>query len=244
MAGRNGAAAVVIGDEILSGKIRDSNGPFLIDTFRNLGLPVRRVLIVADDVDEIAWALRSCLERYRPIITSGGIGPTHDDVTVAGVAKALGRKVVREPEIEALVRAHFGETLSEEALRLANVPEGASLVRSPKSWYPVIEIDEIYLLPGVPELFRMHLGGISERYRGRPFHLRCVYLSVGETSIAAILDRIAASHPDMDLGSYPRIDDADHRVKLTLEAQAVEPVERALAALLELLPPAWVIRVE
>lgn len=244
MVGASGAAAIVIGDEILSGKIRDSNGPFLIETLRSLGLPLGRILTVADDIDEIAWAIQSCLGRYRPIFTSGGIGPTHDDLTVAGVAKGLGREVERHPEIEALVREHFGERLNEEALRLANVPAGAELVRSERSWYPVSAVEEIYLLPGVPQLFRMHLEGIAERYRSEPFYLRCLYLSVGETSIAAILDRIFREHPGIGLGSYPRIDDADHRVKLTLEAKGREPVERALAALLELLPREWVVRVE
>ncbi len=244
MTGSSGAAALIIGDEILTGKIRDANGPFLIDTLRGLGLPLGRILTVRDDVDEIAWALGACLDRHRPIFTSGGIGPTHDDVTVAGVSKALGRAVIRHPEIERLVRSHFGEDLQEEALRLANAPEGAILVRSPQSWYPLLAVDEIYLLPGVPELFRMHLVGIAERYRGAPFHLRCVYLSVGETAIAAILDRLVREHPRVAVGSYPRIDDADHRVKLTLESQIEAPVDEALAALLELLPPATVIRVE
>ncbi|AKU90502.1 competence/damage-inducible protein A [Vulgatibacter incomptus] len=241
---KGGAAAIVIGDEILSGKIRDSNGPLLVDVLRSVGAPLKRILTVSDDLEEIGWAVRSCLGRFQPIFTSGGIGPTHDDVTVAGVAAALGRKVVRHPELEALVRKHFGDALPEEGLRLANVPEGAILVRSPRSWYPVISVDEIYLLPGVPELFRMHVEGIAERYRGNPFHLRCVYVSEGEPAIAKILDRIAREHPDIALGSYPRIDDADHRVKLTLEAQVAEPVERALVALLRELPPGSVIRVE
>lgn len=239
-----GAAAIVVGDEILSGKIRDSNGPHLVETLRGRGVAVRRILTVGDDVDEIAWAVRSCLGKFRPIFTSGGIGPTHDDLTVAGVAKGLGVDVVRDPEIEGLVRRHFGDSLTEEALRLANVPRGATLVRSSRSWYPVAEVQEIYLLPGVPELFRMHLAGIAERYRGAPFHLRCVYLREGEAAIAAILDRVAAENPDVALGSYPRLDDPDHKVKLTLEGRSPEPVEAALAQLLERLPREFVIRIE
>ncbi len=244
MAGRNGAAAIVIGDEILSGKIRDANGPYLIDKLRGVGMPLRRILTVADELDEIAWAVNVCRERFRPIFTSGGIGPTHDDLTVAGVARALGRNVVRHSEIEAAIRQHYGATLHEEALRLANVPEGAELVRSARSWYPVIAVEEIYLLPGVPELFRMHVDGLVDRYRGEPFHLRCVYLGVGETEVAAVLDRIAREHPSVALGSYPRFDTTDHRVKLTLEAQVPAPVEAALAALLALLPAECVLRVE
>jgi molybdenum cofactor synthesis domain-containing protein len=239
-----GAAMVVIGDEILSGKIQDSNGPHLIRALRAAGQPLGRILTVRDDVEEIAWALRSCLSAYRPIFTSGGIGPTHDDLTVAGVAAALDRPVVRHPEIEAALRARYGEGLRPEALRLADVPQGATLVRTNDSWYPLIAVDEIYLLPGVPELFRLHIDHLVERYRGPPFHLRAVYVSAGETEIAAILDRVAKEHPRIALGSYPRIDAPDHRVKLTLEAQVEAPVEEALRALLDALPPGMIVRVE
>lgn len=242
--GKRGAAAIVIGDEILSGKVQDTNGPYLIQKLREVGLPLRRILVVADDVEEIAWAIRCCLGRYEPIFTSGGIGPTHDDLTVAGVAAGLERPVVDEPELEALVRRHYGEGMPEEALRLAKVPKGARLWRSPRSWYPVISVDGIYLLPGIPQLFRMHLDALAEEFRGAPFHLRCVYLSIGEAPIARILDGVAKEHPRVALGSYPRLDDADHRVKLTLEAQEEAPVERALEALLRQLPRDVVLRVE
>lgn len=238
-----GAAAIVIGDEVLSGKVRDLNGPYLTDKLRSIGLPLDRILTVRDDVEEIAWAVRSCLS-WRPIFTSGGIGPTHDDLTVAGVARALSRPVVRHPEIEAAVREHWGANVTPEALRLANVPEGAELYRSARSWYPVIAVDEIYLLPGVPQLFRMHVDSLADRYRSTPFHLRCVYLSVGETAIAATLDRISAGHAAVALGSYPRFDVAEYQVKLTLEAKDPAPVEAALRDLLESLPEGSVVRVE
>lgn len=238
------AAAIVIGDEILSGKIRDTNGPYLIDKLRSVGVVLDRILTVRDDLDEIAWAVTSCRERYRPIFTSGGIGPTHDDLTVAGVARALGRGVVQHPDLVRAIETHYPKPLRPEAMRLANVPEGADLIRTPTSWYPLITVDEIYLLPGIPELFRMHLDNLAEKFRGLPFHLRSVFLRVGETEIAAILDRIAIEHGGVALGSYPRIDTADHRVKLTLEARDVAKVEAALADLLGALPRDAVVRVE
>lgn len=244
MVSERGAAAVVIGDEILTGKIRDENGPHLVGALRSAGVPLGRILTVADTVEEIAWAIRSVHGTFSPIFTSGGIGPTHDDLTVQGVAEALGRRVVQDPTLEALIRAHHGEGMPEEALRLARIPEGASLIRSSDTWYPLISVEGIYLLPGIPQLFRMHLGGLLERYRGEPFHLRCVYVSVGEAPIAAALDRIAAEHPQVALGSYPRLGDAPYRVKLTLEAQRKAPVEEALRALLAALPPEAVLRVE
>ncbi len=238
------AACVVIGDEVLSGKVKDQNGPYLIEKLRGAGVPLARVLTVADDLDEIVWAVRSCRGRFSPIFTSGGIGPTHDDLTVAGVAAALGREVVQEPTIAASVRAHYGARMTPEALRLANVPDGARLLKTQKSWYPIIAVEDVFLLPGVPQLFRMHVDGLVAELVGRPFVLRCIYVSLGETAIAGVLDRVALAHPAVAIGSYPRFDAADYAVKLTIEAQAREPVERALAALLEALPRDGIVRVE
>lgn len=238
------AAAIVIGDEILSGKIRDTNGPFLVNTFRAAGIRLGRILTVSDDVREIAWAVATCRGRYAPVITSGGIGPTHDDLTVEGVARGLGKAVVIHPELEARLRAHYGESMPEEALRMARVPEGSTLLTTSESWFPVISVEEFYLLPGIPKLFELHVEAIAKRYRGAPFHLRCVYLSVGETTIASILDRIAHDHPAVSLGSYPRMGEGEYRVRLTLEAQAIEPVEKALSDLLSRLSPEWIVRVE
>lgn len=238
------AAAIVIGDEVLSGKVRDANGPYLIDRLRAGGIRLGRLLTVGDDPDEIGWAVTCCRGRYAPIFTSGGIGPTHDDVTVPAVARALGRRVVRSPEIEAGLRARRGPALPEAALRLAEIPEGGTLVQTPGTWFPVIEVEGIYLLPGIPELFRMHLDALAERFAGPPFVLRCLYLSTGETAIAAALDRVVAVHRRVAIGSYPRIDDADHRVKLTVESRDATAVDEAIEALLAALPAEAVVRVD
>lgn len=237
------AAGIVIGNEILSGKVRDENGPYLIDRLRASGIGLGRLLTVSDDADEIGWAIRACRGSHAPIFTSGGIGPTHDDVTVAAVARALGRGVVSSPEIEAGLRARRS-VLSEADLRLARIPEGATLVRTPGTWFPVIEAEEIYLLPGIPELFRRHLDALAERHGGPPFVLRSLYLSAVETEIAALLDRVVAAHRQVAIGSYPRIDAADHRVKLTVESRDPAAVEAAVAALLATLPIDTVVRVE
>lgn len=237
------AAAIVIGDEVLSGKVRDENGPYLVDRFRAAGIRLARILTVGDDPDEIGWAVNACRGRYEPIVTSGGIGPTHDDVTVPAVAAALGRKVIRSPEIEAGLRARRG-ALPEAALRLAELPEGGRLVHTPGTWFPVIEVEGIYLLPGIPELFRMHLDALADRYAGPPFVVRCLYLSTGETAIAAILDRIVATHRRVAIGSYPRLDAPDYRVKLTVESRDAARVDEAVDALVAALPAEAVVRVE
>src|SRR5262245_18832383 len=127
MAQRTGAI-VVIGNEILTGKSQDKNASFLINELYRLGVALRRVIVIADDVSEIASAVRDCSERFDYVFTSGGIGPTHDDVTIEGVAKAFGRPVTRQPELESLIRTYFGQDVDETRLRMAEAPQDASLV--------------------------------------------------------------------------------------------------------------------
>src|SRR5262249_54927877 len=119
MAQRTGAI-VVIGNEILTGKSQDQNASFLIDELYRLGLALRRVIVVADDVAEIATAVRDCSQRFDYVFTSGGIGPTHDDVTIEGIATAFGRKVMRQPDLESLIRSYFGQDVDEARLRMAD----------------------------------------------------------------------------------------------------------------------------
>jgi molybdenum cofactor synthesis domain-containing protein len=243
------AAVVIIGNEILSAKVQDENGPFLLERLRGLGVGTRRLLTVGDEIDEIVWALASLRGSVDWIITTGGVGPTHDDVTVAGVARALGRKVVRSPELVKLVEGHYGAGVEAAAFRLADVPEGAELVFQPGIWIPALVVasgdQQIVLLPGVPQLCRIQFEAIVPRLEGRPFTLRAVYVSAGEPAIAAALDQVAEEHPAVALGSYPRFDrEADHKVKLTLESRDAAAVAKALGDLLQKLPPGCVLRQE
>ena len=247
------AAVVIVGNEVLSGKVRDENGPFLLERLRGAGVEARRLLTVADEIDEIVWALRSLRGEVDWILTTGGVGPTHDDVTVAGAAAALGRRVVRPEALAERVRRHVGAEVSEglgrsipeAALRLADVPEGAELLFQEGIWLPLIVVERIALFPGVPALCRLQFEALAPRLRGSPFTLRSVYVSSSEPEIAAALDAVADSHPSVALGSYPRFDsEADHRVKLTLESRDGTAVDRALRELLDRLPRGSVIRQE
>ena len=239
------AAVVIVGNEILSAKVRDENGPFLLSRLRELGVEARRLLVVADEIDEIVWAVASLRRQVDWILTTGGVGPTHDDVTVAGVARALGRRVVRHPELVALVERHYGAGVEPAAFRLADVPEGAELVYRPGLWIPALQVERIVLLPGVPALCRVQFESVAPRLGGRPFTLRAVYVSAGEPAIAAALDAVADGHPHVALGSYPRFDrEADHKVKLTLESRDAAAVAKALDELLARLPEGCVLRQE
>ncbi|OJT21389.1 competence/damage-inducible protein A [Archangium sp. Cb G35] len=240
-----GAAAVIIGNEVLTAKVVDANGPHLIKRLREVGIPLRTLEIVPDEVDIIVEAVARARLRAKYVFTSGGIGPTHDDVTVRAVALAMGRKVVRLPEMVALIREKAVDEPTAEAMRLADAPEGAVLLPQPGSWYPVLTVGDVFMLPGVPQLFRTQLEAVLARLRGTPMHLRVLYLNQGESAVAAVLDRVALDMPHVAIGSYPMFDHSlDYLVKVTVESVEPDAVEQALARLRTGLPEGSVVRTE
>jgi molybdenum cofactor synthesis domain-containing protein len=240
-----GAAAVIIGNEVLTAKVVDANGPHLIRRLREVGIPLRSLELIPDEVDLIVEAVARARARAKYVFTSGGIGPTHDDVTVRAVALALGRRVVRLPEMVALIREKAVDKLTDEALRLADAPEGSVLIAQPGSWYPVLTVDDVFMLPGVPQLFRMQLEAVLARLSGTPVYLRVLYLGHGESAIAAVLDRVALDMPHVAIGSYPVFDRSlDYLVKVTVESVERTSVEEALTRLLAALPEGAVLRSE
>jgi molybdenum cofactor synthesis domain-containing protein len=237
------AAIALIGDEILSGKVVDENAQLLIRDLRELGVALKRIVVLPDVVDEIAETVAALSAGYRHVFTSGGVGPTHDDLTMEGVARAFGTRVVRHPVLEGLLRGYYGERLQERNLRMADVPEGCVLVGGSEPSWPVVSVRNVYILPGVPQIFAAKWQSIKERFRQAPFFLQQVYTSLGEGEIAHHLDGIVAAYAGVQLGSYPRIGDPDYRVKITLEGKDQASVEAATQALVQLLAP-HVIRVE
>jgi molybdenum cofactor synthesis domain-containing protein len=232
------AAIVVIGNEILTGKSEDKNASFLIGEMHGLGVALRRIVTIPDDVEVIAAAVRECAEQFDYVFTSGGVGPTHDDVTIEGVARAFGREVVRNPELETMLRGYFGDGIDPARLRMADTPEGSELIHQVDMRWPVLAMKNVYLLPGVPELFRKKFEAMRERFRAEPFHTHTIYTREDEFDIAPRLDEVAASHPDVDIGSYPTFTRDDYRVKITIESKEQAAIDRARDRLLELLDPA------
>jgi FAD synthetase len=238
------AAVIVIGNEILTGKSQDQNAAHLISELYRLGVALRRIEVIPDDVEEIARAVRESAAKFDFVFTSGGVGPTHDDVTIEGVARAFARRVVRHPELEMMLRGYFGEGTDEARLRMADTPEGSELIREIDGRWPVLVVGNVYVLPGVPELFRRKFDAIRERFRGEPFFVRALYTKQDEFDIAPLLDRVASDHSEVDIGSYPTFSRDDYRVKITLESKQEAAVEKAESALLELLDPASLVRKE
>jgi molybdenum cofactor synthesis domain-containing protein len=238
------AGIILIGDEILSGKVRDQNAEFLIGELRALGVHLRKISTIPDVLDEIAATVADFAARFDHVFTSGGVGPTHDDLTMEGVARAFGSTVIRHRELEALLRGYYAERLQERNLRMADVPDGAHFVVGDGGMgWPVIAMRNVYILPGVPELFRRKFTSIREQFRDQPFYLKQLYTTSEEGHIAHELDRIVAAYATVQVGSYPTFTQPDYKVKVTIEGKDAEAVARACEDLAKALGAA-VVRVE
>lgn len=237
------AAIVLVGNELLSGKIADTNAAWLCRELRALGVDVRRISVVPDEVETIAAEIEAARAAAEVVFTSGGVGPTHDDVTIAGIARALGVGVVRHPALVALLREYYGDGLNDARLKMAEMPEGAELIGGESLRFPVIHAGGIYVLPGVPEIFRQKFVAIRERFREPPFHLRSVFIRIGEGTLADHLNGLLREFPELMLGSYPEFANPEYRVKVTLESKDPAYVEAAVDRFLERLPEGGVVRV-
>ncbi len=238
------AGLIVIGNEILSGKVADTNSAFLAQQLRSLGVSLRRISVVPDEIDVIAAEVRALQPAVDVLFTSGGVGPTHDDVTIAGIAHGLGRAVVRHPALLRMLRDFFGADVNDARLKLAEVVEGTELEYEGQRSFPTLRVENIYILPGIPEIFRDKVVALRARFHSDPFHLRTVYTREMESTIAASLNRVLEQFPELALGSYPKLNDPEYAVRITLESKDRDYVERALAALLAMLPPQAVVRTE
>jgi FAD synthetase len=240
------AAILLIGNELLSGKVEEQNARYLVRELRELGVVVSRIEVIPDDTADIATTARQLSERFDLVFSSGGVGPTHDDVTLPAMAAAFGMSMMRNPELEALLRASFGARLHERDLRMADIPDGARLEygpRGPGSTWPVVVVRNIWVLPGVPEIFRRKFETVRELFRTAPIFARALYSREGEGPIAAALDAVVAEFPTVEIGSYPHLGAPDYKVKITLDGRESAVVDAALGSLVVRLGTA-VVRVD
>ena len=238
------AGVVVIGNEILSGKVADTNSPFLASELRALGVTLRRISTIPDELPLIASEVRVHHETYDVVFTSGGVGPTHDDVTIEGVAMALGRTVILHPDLADKLRTFYGDTINAARLKMAEVPEGSELITDMSLNFPTVKVENIYILPGIPEIFRSKFESLKPRFNADPYCLKVVYTRVGEGTIAEYLNDTLRTFPELLLGSYPKINHPEYMVKVTLESKDATYVDRALTHLLMVLPEGSVVRTE
>ena len=237
------AGIILIGNEILSGKIADANAAYLCRELRALGVDVRRITVIPDEVQLIAEMVAEFSRDFDVVFTSGGVGPTHDDVTIEGVARAMAVPVIRHPTLVELLERYYRGKVTEAALRMAEIPEGAELVGGETVRFPTVLMHNVYVLPGVPEIFRAKFEALRERFRDQPIHLKNVFVSIGEGTLADYLNRLLADFPLLQLGSYPEFSNPEYKVKVTLESRDRGYLEGALSEFLRSLPADALVKV-
>jgi molybdenum cofactor synthesis domain-containing protein len=238
------AGIIIIGNEVLSGKTQDSNSYFLCVELRQLGVEVQKISTIQDEVELIGQEVANFSKRFDFVFTTGGVGPTHDDVTIEGIAQGFSVPVIRHPEIENRMRQRLGREVNDARLRMANVPEGAVLLATEALFAPVVNIHNVYVFPGIPRILQERFHAIKEKFRDAPYFLKNVFLRYGEGVIAATLNDLLTKFPHLLLGSYPVLDLPEYKVKVTLESKDSNYLDNALRSLVASLPEDAVHRID
>ena len=198
------AALVVIGDEILSGRTQDANIAYLAKWLGVQGIRLREVRVVADDAPAIGTAVNALRTAHDYLFTTGGIGPTHDDITVDAIAQALDLEVVLHPQAVAVLTEHYGDRINDARLRMARVPAGAELIANPRTKAPGIRIGNIFIMAGVPAITRSMLEALDGQLPGgRPVLSRTIAAWTVESRVAGLLAAVERAHDGVQIGSYP-----------------------------------------
>lgn len=225
------AAMLVVGNEILSGRTRDANIQYLGAALGELGIRLVEARVVGDDLDAIVAALDALRAHHSYVFTSGGIGPTHDDVTAVAVARAFGRPLERHPEaVRRLVR-FYGADINPERLKMAEVPAGAELIDNPISHAPGFRLGNVYVFAGVPRIMQAMFEGIRHSLKGGPRMLsETVTILIPEGRLAAGLARLQVGNPRVEIGSYPFSHGDRKGVRVVVRGHAASDVACAVAA--------------
>jgi molybdenum cofactor synthesis domain-containing protein len=225
------AAILVIGNEILSGRTQEANAYLAAQRLFDRGCRLSEIVIVPDTQEEIIAALNRLRVKYDAVITSGGIGPTHDDITMDSIARAFGVALIEDGHIVQAMSEYYGKDgLNDGRRRMSRVPQGARLIRCEKSIAPGAEIGNVYVLAGVPSIFASQLEVILDGFGGRAFQRREIEVELAESSFAAALDRIQAQYPMVEIGSYPCSFAHQPHGKICLSSQDTEQLELAMQA--------------
>jgi molybdenum cofactor synthesis domain-containing protein len=222
------AALIVIGDEILSGRTQDANLAYLAKWLNMQGIRLAEARVVADDMDAIGGAVKAMTAEHDYVFTTGGIGPTHDDITVDAVAAALGVPIVLHPEAVAVLQRHYGDAITDARLRMARVPEGAELIANPQTAAPGIRVGNLFIMAGVPKITQGMLAGLDGRLEGgRPVLSAVVGAWTVESAVAELLQATEAAHPGTQVGSYPFWRDRRAGANFVLRAVDADVLEAA-----------------
>lgn len=236
------AAMLVIGDEILSGRTRDSNTNHLAKALTDHGIRLSEARVVSDDRDAIIAAVRALGAAWDHVFTSGGIGPTHDDITAEAVAAAFDTPITIRADARAILQAHYdrqGQELNEARLRMARIPDGATLIDNPISAAPGFTLANVHVMAGVPTIFEAMVASVLPTLTGgAPMLSQSLRVTRGEGDIAAPLGALAEAHPEVSIGSYPFMRDGIHGSNIVVRSQDGAAVDAVMQELTALFPEA------
>jgi molybdenum cofactor synthesis domain-containing protein len=223
------ACVLIIGNEILSGRTRDANLAYLGARLNELGVRLMEARVIPDRVEVIVETLNEVRQRFDYVLTTGGIGPTHDDITAECVARAFGVPLIEHPEARAVLETHYGpDELNEARLRMAKTPEGASLIENPVSKAPGFQIGNVFVMAGIPAIMKAMFESLRHRLTGgRPLLSKAVVAALPESYLAPGLGVIQARYPEIEIGSYPFYRMGVFGVRLILRAPQQEHLEAA-----------------
>ncbi|MEQ1611250.1 MAG: molybdopterin-binding protein [Hyphomicrobiaceae bacterium] len=216
------AAILVIGDEILSGRTKDKNIGYIAEHCTNIGIQLKEVRVVPDEEDEVVAAVNGLRAKYTYVFTTGGIGPTHDDITADCIAKAFGVGIDVDPRALALLKPYYEKRnleLTPGRLRMARIPDGASLIDNSISIAPGFMVENVITMAGVPNIMQVMLDAVTPRLKtGRKMHTRSIDLNFPEGAIAEMFGAHQKDFPDVPMGSYPTIRDNKPCTQLVLRS--------------------------
>jgi molybdenum cofactor synthesis domain-containing protein len=236
------AAMLVIGDEILSGRTRDANMYHLAGLLTAAGITLAEVRVVADDTAAIIAGVNALRAAYDHVFTSGGIGPTHDDITAEAIAAAFGVGIGIRDDARALLQAHYdraGLPFNEARQRMARIPDGASLIDNPVSTAPGFTLQNVHVMAGVPNIFQAMIASVLPTLTGgQPLLSQSLRVNRGEGDIAAPFAAIAADFPNLSMGSYPFNQNGSFGTNLVVRGTDPADLDRAMAQLTKTFAPA------
>lgn len=239
-------AIVIIGDEILSGQVDDENLSFMIQQFSHAGYPPREVRIVRDEADVIAGAVSELLARYTYVVTSGGVGPTHDDVTHTGVAQAFGVPLEQNPAMLSFLGARHTDDRTAGVVRMAMLPQGSEVLGHEDGRWPIIRKENCFMLPGLPQALRDKVPRlIALLPRVAPAWVAAVYLDAEEVLFSHWLDELQQKQSAVTIGSYPVLHEPEFKTRVSITSRSRDAVS-SVVSLIEAYarPHGWFVRAE
>jgi molybdenum cofactor synthesis domain-containing protein len=231
------ACVIIIGNEVLSGRTKDANLSFLGKRLNEIGVRLVEARVIADDTDTIIENVNNCRARFDYVFTTGGIGPTHDDITSDAIAKAFGLPLIRNPEAQAMLEQHYKnhEDLNEQRLKMCEMPEGSTLIENPISKAPGYQIGNVFVMAGVPMIMQAMYDSFKHRLvGGLPMLSITIVAYIGEGLLAGGLGVVQAACPDVEIGSYPFFRDGRLGVAVVLRGPDQTALEAAGEAVREL----------